>query len=209
MSRDDPIADRVLSESPYDRLRVQQFSYFAQSVDRKLAWQSYLLFALALLLPVLALTPASIRQEYFADVATATPKVAFVALVATVLVAGAGVGLSVTERVRLGRQPLDERTARDIVTFEELFSVVGFGTGGFATFSVYALVLLGFGGHRLLDSFLAVGGGNPFASSNLGATVGSVAVTALICAVVFQFLSAYFYSRRLLTEGALSPQVNG
>lgn len=204
MPRDDPITERVLSESPYDRLRAQQFSYFPQPVDRKLAWQSYLLFALALLLPVLALTPASIRQAYFAEVATATPKVAFVALVATVLVAGAGVGLSVTERVRLSRQPLDEHTARDIVTFEELFSVVGFGTGGFATLSVYVLVLLGFGGHQVLDSFLAVGGGNPFASSNLGATVGTVAVTALVCAVVLQFLSAYFYARNLLSEGTLS-----
>lgn len=200
MPLDDPIARKLLSDSPYDRLHVRQFSYFKQPIDQKLAWQSYLLFAIAALLPVLALTPPSIRRTYFADVATATPKIAFVALIALIFVAGAGAGLAITEHVRLRAQPLDERLARELITFETLCSMIGFGTGGCATLAVYLFVLMGFGGQEVLDAFLAVGGGNPFAPSDLGVTVGVVATTALVSGVVLQTLSAYFHVRVVLHD---------
>jgi hypothetical protein len=199
VSPDDPITQRVLSDSPYDRLRARQFSYFAQPIDRKLAWQSYLLFALAALLPVLATFPAEIRRTYFADVAAASPKLAFIALVAVVFVAGTGVGHAIVETARLRLQPLDERQARELVTFETLCSMLGFGTGGFATLSTYVLVIMGFGGEQTLDAFLALGGGNPFVSSGLGVSVGIVAVTALVSGVLLQVLSAHLHVRAALT----------
>jgi hypothetical protein len=197
---DDPITERLLSDSPYDRVRARQFSYFTQPIHRKVAWQSYLLFALAGLLPVLALTPPEVRTTYLGDVAAATPKVAFVALVAVVFVAGSGVGLTVVERFRLSRVPLDERQAREAVTFESLCSMLGFGTGGFATLATYGLVLLGLGGQSTLEAFLAVGGGNPFAPSSLGVSVGAVAAVALVSAVVLQVASAYLHVRGVLVD---------
>ena len=199
MPFDDPIARKVLSDSPYDRLHVRQFSYFTQPIDRKLALQSYLLFVIAALLPVLALTPPTIRQTYLTDVAAATPKLAFLALLALIFVAGAGVGLAVTEYVRLRARPLDERLAREIVTFETLCSLIGFGTGGCATLAVYLCVLLGFGGPEVLDTFLAAGGGNPIAPSGVGISVGVVTTIALVAGVVLQTLSAYFHVRVALS----------
>lgn len=195
---DDPIAERVLSDSPYERLQARQFSYFAQPIDRKLALQSYLLFALAALLPIIAAFPPGLRRVYFADVAAASPKVAFIALVAVVFVAGTGVGHAIVEHVRLRLRPLDEHQARELVTFETLCSMLGFGTGGFATLSTYVLVLMGFGGERLLDAFLALGGGNPFAPSNLGVSVGTVTVLALVSGVALQVLSAHLHVRAML-----------
>ena len=195
---DDPIAERLLSDSPYERLRARQFSYFAQPIDRKLALQSYLLFALAAILPLLAVFPPALRRTYFADVATASPKLAFVALVAVVFVAGTGIGHAVVEHARLRLRPLDERQARELVTVETMCSMLGFGTGGFATLATYLLVALGFGGERALDALLAAGGGNPFAPSNLGVTVGTVAVLALVSGVALQTLSAHLHVRGVL-----------
>jgi hypothetical protein len=200
MSPDDPIARKVLSDSPYDRLHVRQFSYFTQPIDRKLAWQSYLLFALAALLPILAVTPPAIRRTYFADVASATPRFVSVALVAVVIVSVAGFGLAVAEHVRLRARPLDERLAHEIVTFETLCSLLGFGTGGCATVGSYLFVLLALGGQDALDAFLAFGGGNPFVPSGLGISVGIVATTALVVGVVLQTLSAYFHVRVTLAD---------
>jgi hypothetical protein len=200
MSVDDPIAEKLLSDNPYDRLHVRQFSYFKQPIDQKLAWQSYLLFAIAALLPLLAFTPPPIRETYFPVVATATPRFVFVALVALAVVAGAGFGLALTEHVRLRARPLDERLAREILTFETLCSLVGFGTGGCALLAAYLFVLMGFGGTEVLDAFLAVGGGNPFVSSGFGVSVGIVATAALVCGVVLQTLSAYFHVRVALLD---------
>jgi len=200
VSFEDPIAEKLLSDSPYERLRARQLSYFVQPIDRKLAWQSYLLFALAALLPVLSVLPPSVRDSYVPAVASSTPKLAFVALVAVVFVAGTGVGHALVEHARLRLRPLDERQARELVTFESLCSMLGFGTGGLATAVTYALVLVGFGGRDLLDTFLAVGGGNPFAPSSLGVTVGFVAVVALLSAVVLQTLSAYLHVQAVLAD---------
>jgi choline-glycine betaine transporter len=200
VSIDDPIAEKLLSESPYERLRARQFSYFRQPIDRKLAWQSYLLFALAALLPVLSLVPPSIRRAYLGDVATASPKIAFIALVAVIFVAGTGVGHALVGHFCLRRRPLDERQARELVTFETVFSMLGFGTGGLATLTTYALVSLAFGGEELLTRLLAAGGGNPFAPNDLGVTVGMVAVVALVAGVALQTVSAHLHVAAVLTD---------
>jgi hypothetical protein len=200
VSIDDPLAEKLLSDSPYDRLRARQFSYFRQPIDRKVAWQSYLLFALAAFLPVLSLVPSSIRLTYLGDVATASPKVAFIALVAVVFVAGTGVGHALVGHFRLRRRPLDERQARELVTFEAVFSMLGFGTGGLATLTTYALVLVAFGGEEVLARLLAAGGGNPFAPNDLGVTVGMVTVVALVAGVVLQTVSAHLHVAAALAD---------
>lgn len=196
----DPITERILSDSPYERLRAQQFSYLVQPIDRKLLWQSGLLFLLAALLPVLAVLPASIRTSYLPNVVIASPKVAFLALVAVLIVAGTGVGHALVEYARLRLQPLDEGQARELVTLEGLCSMLGFGTGGFATLVTYALVLIGFGGQEALNAFLEAGGGNPFAPSAFGVTVGMVAITALVSAAALQLAAASLHLQAVRLE---------
>ena len=60
-------------------------------------------------------------------------------------------------------------------------------------------MLLGFGGPEVLDTFLAAGGGNPFAPSGVGISVGVVTTIALVAGVVLQTLSAYFHVRVALS----------
>ena len=194
MSFDDPIAEKLLSDSPYERLRASQLRYFVQPVERKLAWQSYQLLVLAGIFPLLSVLPSSIRQPYLPAVAESSPKLAFVALVAVVFVAGSGVGHALVGYARGRLHPLDERQAHELVAFESLCSMLGFGTGGLATLSTYALVLVGFGGRDALDAFLAAGGGNPFAASAFDVTVGFVAIVALSSAVALRAFSASLHA---------------
>jgi hypothetical protein len=204
---DDPIADALLGESTYERERIRAFGWFKQSIPTKLAWQSYLLFLLAAVLPVAAVLPRPVREAYFAEVAAASPKVAFLGFVAVVLVFGTGLGHAVVALRRLALEPgLTEVQARDLVSLENVCSLLGFFTGGVATALTYLLLFVGFGGTAALEAFVAAGGGNPYVASGLGVDVGTVAVTAVVGAVLMQFLSAYVQVRvvhaGLATSGA-------
>lgn len=193
---DDPIADALLGESTYERERLRAFGWFKQSIPRKLALQSYILFALAALLPIAAFLPPSIRETYFAEVAAASPKLAFLGLVAVVLVFGTGIGHALVGVRRVALEPaLTELQARELVNIENVCSLLGFFTGGVATVLTYALLLLGFGGESALEAFMSAGGGNPFTASAVGVEVGTVAVTAMVGAVLMRFLSAYVHVR--------------
>lgn len=54
MPVDDPIAEALTSDSAYERLRAREFGVLRRAIHEKLAWQSYLLLALAALLPLAA-----------------------------------------------------------------------------------------------------------------------------------------------------------
>lgn len=189
MGVDDPIADAVLSDG-YRRIRVESRVYMRYALRRKVAWQSYMLLAAAALFPVTALLPSEVRREYLPVVATSTPKFAFVAVVAVALVAATAVGhLFVGWRAR---DDIDERTARSLVTLESACSLVGFATAGFALAASFALLLLGFGP---LDAYVALGGGNPFATSTLAPPVRLLSLSALAAGVTLRTAAAWLPGR--------------
>jgi hypothetical protein len=185
---DDPIADAIVAGSNYERLRARETGYFTQSVDRKMRWQSYLLFGLAALLPVTALMPRQVRYQYLTDGAAAAPKVAVLALLASVLlfVTGIGHGLVGLRCARL-HSSLSESEARTLLTLERLCSVLGFATGGVVTLATYLLVSVGLGGVETLDAYVAVVGENPFAQSPVGVDVATTSAFALVGAVLLQW----------------------
>ncbi|WP_277552677.1 hypothetical protein [Halobaculum limi] len=199
MDSDDPITRAILSDSVYERLRAGRFGWFKQPLSRKLTVQGYLLHVLAAILPILALLPPEIKQAYFSrSVVGAAPKVAVLALVAVTVIGTAGAGLSAVGAFRLWRgDDFDEHTAQSVLNFEDLCSMLGLATGTIATVATYLFVLVGFGGGKTLQAWIATGGGNPYAPSGYGLNVGTVAVTALCIGVVLQVVSTYLYARGL------------
>jgi hypothetical protein len=191
---DDPIADALLGDSAYERVRVERWSLFKQPIPRKLAIQSSILFALAAILPVAAFLPGEVRESYLQEVAAASPKVALLALLAVAVVALTGIGHAGVGIQRFRLEPsLTERQALELFNLESLCSTLGFLTGGFATVVTYAFLLLGFGGTTALEAFVQYGGGNPFAASGVDLNIATVAVAALVGAVVLRVLSVYLF----------------
>jgi hypothetical protein len=191
---DDPIADALLGDSVYERIRVERWSLFKQPIPRKLAIQSTLLFALAAILPVAAFLPAEVRESYLQEVAAASPKVALLALLAVAVVGLTGIGLAGVGIQRFRLEPsLTEGQARELFNLESLCSTLGFLTGGFATAVTYAFLLIGFGGTSALTAFMKYGGGNPYAASGINLDIATVAVAALVGAVVLRVLSVYLF----------------
>lgn len=200
MDRDDRITEALLGDSPYERIKVQRWGWFKQSLPRKLAVQSYLLFALAGVLPLAAALPAEVRREYLAEVTAASPKVAIVALAATVVVTVSGLGQAGVGLRRFSLEPsLTEVQAEELFSMEWALTLFGFLTGGLATVVTYAFLLMGFGGAGLLEAYVAFGGGNPFAGTEVGITLATVGTVAVVAAVVLRFLSTYFYVEHLRT----------
>jgi hypothetical protein len=206
MDIEDPIADALLGDSAYDRVRMARWRWFRQSIPRKLTLQSYLLFLLAAILPVVGFLPAAVRDAYLSGAAVATPKVALVALVATLVVAGTGLGHVAVGIRRVVLEPdLTEQQAAELLNVEGVCSLLGFLTGGVAILATYGFVALGFGGLEFLQSYIAAGGGNPFATSAVGIDVASVAVLALVSGVSLRVLATYVWVETLrvsLTNGA-------
>ncbi|WP_224449304.1 hypothetical protein [Haloprofundus salilacus] len=192
MAVEDPIADALLGESAYERLQAERHTLFQQSIARKLTWESYLLLSLAALYPTLAALPSAVRESYFAGgVAFSAPKVAFVGLVAVALLSLTGVGHAVVgiRRLRLGRS-MNETQARELLNAEAVCSLLGFVTGGFATAMTQVFVLLGFGGVKTVEGYVAAGGDNPFAQAGLGVNVVEVSVLALVFGICLLILAA-------------------
>jgi len=197
MSHDDPVADALLSESAYERTRYRQFGWFNQSITRKLTVQSYLLHLLAAVLPVLAMLPEEIRVRYFGGpIADAAPTVGVAALAAAGVVTVGGAGLIAVALFVLARgDRLDDETARAVRSVERICSMTGLVTGGVATLAVYTFALMGFGGIETVQTWIAVGGGNPYAPSGIRLPLATVAAAVLGLGVGLRVAAAYFRAR--------------
>ncbi|MFB6281010.1 MAG: hypothetical protein ABEH40_03220 [Haloferacaceae archaeon] len=193
MTTDDPIAEALLSDSPYERLRAREFRVLGGAIPRKLAWQSYLLLSLAALLPLVGLLPPGVRETYIGDAALATPRWAVIALFAVGVLWLTGLGHAGIALRLLALGPgISEVQARELLSLENVCSLFGFGTAGVAVLATYAFVGIGFAGLDTLMAYAAVAG-NPFTPAPLPVTVGSVAIVAMVGAVVLKFLSAFVY----------------
>lgn len=197
MTADDPIAEALLSDSPYERLRAREFRVLGGALPRKLAWQSYLLLALAALLPIVGLLPAGVRETYVPDAAMASPRWAVIALfaVGAIWLTGLGHAGIALRLVSLGPS-ISEVQARELLNLENVCSLFGFGTAGVAVLVTYAFVALGFAGLDTLMAYAAVAG-NPFAPAPVPVSLGTVAIAATVGAVVLKFLSAFVYVESL------------
>jgi hypothetical protein len=200
----DPITEAIVGDSAYDRLRAVQFGVFKQAIHRKIAWQSYLLLALAALLPLGALLPTSTRMTYLTgQLATASPRVMILGFVGAVLLVGTGLGHAGVAIRRLSLEPnLTETQAQELLGIENVCSTLGLGTATLAVVITYAVFAIGFGGANVVGTYVEVMGADPFAASDVGLDIASIAVFALVGAVVLQLLSAFVYVEGLSSKYA-------
>ncbi|MFD1512424.1 hypothetical protein [Halomarina rubra] len=176
---DDPIADAVMSDCPYQRATVDRYRPIRGPVSRTLLRQAALLVVLASVLPIVATYPTSTRTLLSAPAVETFPKVLLVgALGGAVQLLAAAVLVCLV----VVRSDVDTRRQADrLVTLEDLATTISLGTGGFAiAFSVGYLFL----GH-LEDALTVVTRGttDPFAAvataTSVGIAVDTVALAAL------------------------------
>jgi hypothetical protein len=194
---DDPVTSAVLGDSTYERLRVQRYSLFKQSIPQKLAWQGIVLGALALVLPLAMTLPASARAHFpGGDPLAAAPKILLLGAWAGAieLVAALGLAYVAYRRLSLG-DALSEPQARHLLTVEDVASMVSLVTGAVAVLAVDGFFLLGHAGEDGITAFTAAGGENPFASTPIPVTVVGVATAASVLAVAVFALSRYLDGR--------------
>lgn len=194
---DDPIARTVLSGSAYERVRVARAPRFPQSIATKLAWQSALLGGLVLLLPLYALFPATVAGYLpAADPGLASPRVIRLGLVGAAVELFAATLLVGAALYRIRNYPLSERQATVVLDVEEFSAYLGFGVGGTAIGLTVAYFLLGLGGARAVEGYVAaVDGINPFAASGIGLSVADLAAFSFVGSLVLLALWLYLQSR--------------
>jgi hypothetical protein len=193
---DDPIASALLGGSTYERLRARRYSLFKQSLPRKLALQSAVLGALALVFPLAVTLPSSARSLFpGGEPLSAAPKILVLGAYAGVIEVVAAAGLVYVGYRRLrSDDTLSEGEARTLLNVEDVASMISLVTGAAAVAAVDGFFLLAHGGDAMA-AFLAAGGENPFAGTPIPVTVPGIAVPAAVLAVVLFVLSRLFERR--------------
>lgn len=192
-SPEDAILRRALSESAYERERMERFSHFKQPIPRKLALQGLLLGSLALLLPLYSLYPAN-TAAYLPSMnpVVASPKVLLLgAFGATIEIATAALLVGVA-LYRVRNEPVTEDEAETLFNVETFASYLGFGTGGLVIVLTLAFFLLGIGGESALTWYVeTMGGINPFTATGTGFSVGHLAAIAMTGALAIAIARGY------------------
>lgn len=187
----DRVTDALLDGSPYERLRLERYSVFSQSIPEKLHAQSALLFGLAAVLPIMAAFPTEVREALAADqIQAASPKIILLGLVggATVFVCGIGLATLAAARLRLEGEMTEEQ-AETLLSLEEVASLIGLIIGGVSIVLTICYVLLGHVGPEALEAYVRTVGRDPFGASGFDVSVAEVAASAFVGAVALFVLA--------------------
>lgn len=190
---DDQIASAVLSESEYERARVERFSHFKQPLHKKLAWLGGLMAALALVLPIYGAYPAA-SEAYLPSTApgAASPKAVLLGVAGGGVVVLSAVLLLGAAGYRIGKAPVNRSQAHTILNVEDFAAYLGFGTGGLAILLTLGYFLLGAAGDGAIEGYMALmRTTNPFAASGLGVTVTHLGIGAFLASVGLLAAQAY------------------
>jgi len=191
---DDPIADALLGGSAYERLRVQRYALIKQRIPQKLVWQSGLLFALALIVPITVTYPASVQATFpGSDPLRASPLVLWVGVCAGSIQLGTAACLVVVDTIRrrLGVS-LSEQQARTLLNVEDVASMFGLVTGGFAVLLTLTFFLIGHMGAETFATVIESAPRNPYKQTDVAVPVIVVGMAAAASACL-----VYLFSRRL------------
>jgi hypothetical protein len=167
----DPIADSLLSEDTYRRRRVERTSGVSWSTERRMHAQSVVLVVLSLSYPLSLLTTAVGQSPVIILVGLFGGVVEFLAAGVLTLV-----GL---KRLRTGGA-LSERVAGDLVTLEDLATMLSLVTGGVAVGVTVGLIAAGIVAPGALDAVLR---SDPFAPSGTPLTTAVVGGGAFVAAL--------------------------
>ena len=176
---------------------------FKQPLHRKLRWQSGLLSALALILPLMAVFPAEVRASLpgGGSMAAAASKVVVLGLVGGTVVLLGGLTLTIIGALRVRLEPtMTEWQADTLLNVEEVASLLGIGLGGAGIAMALGFTAIGFGGPGAVATYVQTMGANPFSTVGVEwITASSVATLAFVGSVALftasQFVRIELYLR--------------
>jgi len=175
----DRITKDMLSESAYRRLRAERFAQFSSPLQRKLAWQTAMIAALMLLIPLYELFPTASEVVPLGDASTASPKILLLGIVGLGIELATGTVLVAVGLYRLRAAPVDEDTATTLLNLEDTAATIGLYTGGMAIALTLAGFLLGALGPDVIAGYVSLLDANPYVDSGTGISVAEFAVGAL------------------------------
>lgn len=183
----DPIADALLGESTYERLKVERYALIERRIPQKLVYQSGLLFALALVVPIAATYPPSVQAAFpGGNPLWSSPLVLWVGVSAGGIQLVTATCLVAVAIARRRYEPrLSESQVHALLNIEDVASMFGLATGGFAILITVGFFLLG---HAGVDTFTAVvesASHDPYGQTDVSVPLITVGVAAAIssCAV--------------------------
>ncbi|WP_265109038.1 hypothetical protein [Halosolutus halophilus] len=194
---DDPIADALLGESTYERLRVERYALIKPRIPQKLVYQSGLLLALALVVPITATYPSSVRAAFpGGEPLWASPLVLWVGVCAGGIQLGTATCLVAVAIARRSREPqLSESQAHTLLNVEDVASMFGLATGGFAILLTVGFFLLGHVGSETFEAVIVAAPRNPYGQTGVSVPVIAVGTAAAISSGVVYLLSRHLASK--------------
>lgn len=180
---EDPLADSLLSGDVYRRLRVERSLGVGWSTGTRLRAQALIAGSLALAYPLGRLSPAVGESPV---VLLAGLFGALVAAFGAVLVGGVAIA-----RLRAGAG-LTETTAEELVTLEDMATMLSLVTGGGAVAATHAVLVAAV---LAPEGLQAVMRRDPFTPSGTPLTLAAVAAGALVVAATIALLSRWVDAR--------------
>ncbi|MFD1563223.1 hypothetical protein ACFR99_06655 [Haloarchaeobius amylolyticus] len=189
----DPIADALLGESTYERLRVERYALIKRRIPQKLVYQSGLLLALALIVPIAATYPTSVRAAFpGGEPLWASPLVLWLGVYAGGIELGTAACLVAVAIVRRSREPqLSESQAHVLLNVEDVASMFGLATGGFAILLTVGFFSLGHAGGETFQALINSAPRNPYGQTGVSIPVIAVGAAAAISSGVVYLVSRY------------------
>lgn len=187
----DRITEDILSDSAYRRKRAERWTQFSSPLQRKLAWQTAMIAALLLLIPLYELFPTTSEVVPLGDATTASPKILLLGLVGLGIELVTGTVLVAVGLYRLRAAPVDEGTATTLLNLEDTAATIGLYTGGMAIGLTLAGFLPGALGPDVVAGYVSLFGANPYVDSGTGVSVAHIAVGALSASALLWTLRQY------------------
>lgn len=201
MSDPDDIEQAVLEEHEYDLVRLRHGTTAFTSVPRKARLCGLVLFSGGLLLPIILVLPESVVQENLNGTPASYPLgLAFMLVVSAIPAAVGGLGLSGVAYKFSTIEEMDRDTAWQLVGLEDIFTGLGFVTGGIGVLVTLLLAATGLFGPELVASMEA-SGVDPYYQSPVGWA------TATVGAVVAVTLGGIVFVAGILTERKWEPPI--
>lgn len=155
---DDRYTELVLEASVYEELRLRRGLLTRLPIAAKIGGCSVLAFIGATVGPIAALLPRAVREQYFDAAPTSTAlSVTLLALFGCGCLLLASLGLTWIAHTRSPVDALSEDAAWRLVGLENIFTGIGFLTGGLGIFTAVGLASTGLFGVEMVDSLVALG----------------------------------------------------
>lgn len=189
----DPIADALLGESTYERLRVERYALIKRRIPRKLVYQSGLLFALALVVPIVATYPSAVQAAFpGGDPLWSSPLVLWVGVYAGGIEVGTATCLVAVAITRRRYEPsLSESQVHALLNVEDVASMFGLATGGFAILITVGFFLLGHAGVETVTAVVESAPRNPYGRTGVPIPVTAVGAAAAVSSGVVYAVGRY------------------